>query len=37
MAKDKITCIATGKELVLTPEERVRQDYKILNRRLWLQ
>lgn len=31
MGKDKIICIATGKELFLTPEEKVRQDYiKIL-------
>lgn len=31
MVKDKIICLATGKELKLTPEERVRQDYiKIL-------
>lgn len=31
MAKDKIICMATGRELTLTPEEIVRQDYiKIL-------
>ena len=31
MAKDKIICMATGRELALTPEEIVRQDYiKIL-------